>query len=245
LLALAFVAFKRRREGWAGVFVGLGLFKFPVTGPLTLICLLKGKWKFIVGFVLTACGLGAVSLLAVGPAGMIGYLNLLRGAARRPDYPPYAIEVSAMPNLRGFFHAILPAILPGFAIDIVVALASVSLIGYVAWQWRRVGSAEGPGFNRMFAAALLASLVAAYHLLIHDLSPALIAVLLILGSTRYPQGSLWRPAQRAALLALYVVPLCLLPLGVEPMYLLTPVLVLLVLAAMAGGPRAEADADMD
>jgi hypothetical protein len=165
---------------------------------------------------------------------MSAYFNLLADAMRRPTYPPYAIVVSAMPNLRGFFHAILGKVLPGSAINGVVALLSAFLIGYVALRWRHQGPGVGQSFDLMFAAALLISQVTAFHLLIHDLSPSLIAVLLTLGSARYPEGSPWRPARTAAIAALYVVPVCLLIFRVEPMYLLTPFLVLLAWVAMAG-----------
>ncbi|MGD1105143.1 MAG: glycosyltransferase family 87 protein [Terriglobia bacterium] len=234
LLSLAFVCLKRRRDGWAGVFVGLGLFKFAVAAPLALIFLLKGKWRLVAGFTWAAFMLGVVSLIAVGPAGMIGYVNLLVDTMRRPTYPPYAIEVSAMPNLRGFFHAILTSVLPGSTTNGVVVLASVFLIGYVAWRWHRQGPGEGQPFDLMFAAALVISQVTAFHLLIHDLSPTLIAVLLTLGSARYPERSPWRPARTAVIAALYVIPACLLMFHAKPMYLLAPVLVLLAWAAMAG-----------
>jgi hypothetical protein len=180
--------------------------------------------------------LGMVSLIAVGRAGMIGYVNLLVNTMRRPSYPPYGIDVSLMPNLRGFFHVILSPVLPGSAINGVVTLASVSLIGYVAWRWRRQGSGEGQSFDLMFAAALMISQVTAYYLLIHDLSPTLIAVLLTLGSARYPERSPWRITLTVVIAALYVIPVCLLMFHVEPMYLLAPILVLLAWAAMAGSP---------
>ena len=234
LLSLTFVSLKRRRDGWAGVFLGLGLFKFPVVAPLALIFLLKGKWRLIARFASTGLLLGLGSLLAVGRAGMIGYVNLLVDQVRRPDYPPYCIEVWKMPNLRGFFHVILSPVLPESIINLVVALASVTLIGYVAWRWRRQVSGEGPSFDLMFAAALATSEVTAFHLKLHDLSPVLMAVLLILGYARYPGRSPWRWARTAAIGALYVIPLCLLILRGAPMFLLTPVLILLAWAAMAG-----------
>lgn len=61
-----------------------------------------------------------------------------------------------------------------------------------------------------------------------------IAVLLILGSPRYPVGSPWRTARTAAIAALYVIPLCLLIFHAAPMFLLAPVLIALAMAAMAG-----------
>jgi hypothetical protein len=234
LLSLAFVCLKRRRDGWAGVFLGLGLFKFPIVAPLALIFLLKGKWKLVAGFTWAAFMLGVVSIIAVGRAGMIGYMNLLLDTMRRPTYPPYGIDVALMPNLRGFFHVILLPVLPGSAVNGVVVLASAFLIGYVAWRWRPEGPGEDPSLDRMFAAALAISEVTAYYLLIHDLSPMLLAILLTVGPARYPEGSFWRLVGMATVAALYVIPACLLVSGVRQMVMLAPVLVLLAWAAMAG-----------
>jgi hypothetical protein len=229
LLSSAFICLKRRREGWAGVLVGLGLFKFAVAVPLALIFLLRGKWRLIAGFGGAAIMLGVVSLLTVGPVGILSYVNLLLDMMRRPNYyPRYGTEVWMMPNLRGFFHVTLAPLFPGSTINGVVVLVSVFLIGYVAWRWRGQGAGEGPSLDLMFAAALVISQVTAYHLMIHDLSPTLLAVLLTLGSARYPEGSAWRPMRTFAIAALYVFPLCL------PRWALTPVLVVLAWAAMAG-----------
>ena len=172
--------------------------------------------------------------MAVGREGIIGYMNLLVDTMSRSAYRPSGIAVSQMPNLRGFFHALLASVLPGPFINGVVVLVSVFLIGYVAWRWRRQSSGEGPSLDLMFAAALAISQVTAYHLLIHDLSPMLIVVLLTLGSARYAEGSAWRATRTAVIVALYVVPVCLLTFQVEPLYLLAPALVLLAWAAMAG-----------
>ncbi len=234
LLSLAFVGMKRRNDGRAGVFLGLGLFKFPIVLPLVLILLLKGKWRLAAGFAWTAIILGVVSLIAVGRAGIMGYVNLLLDTIRRPNYSLYGIHVSLMPNLRGFLHAILGPALSGSAINGVVALASVLLIGYVAWRWRREDPGEGRSFDLMFAAALMVSQVTAYYVLIHDLSPALLAVLLTTGSARYAEGSCWVHARTAIIAALYVIPVCLLRFDSPPMYLLAPVPLLLAGAAMAG-----------
>ena len=234
LLSLAFVCMKRRRDGWAGVFLGLGLFKFPIVLPLVLILLLRGKWRLVAGFAWTAFMLGVVSLIAVGRAGVIGYVNLLADTMRRPNYSLYGIHVSLMPNLRGFFHAILWPVPSGSAVNAVVVLASVLLIGYVAWRWRRQGPGEGRSFDLMFAAALMISQATAYYVLIHDLSPVLLAVLLTVSSARYAEGSHWGHARTVIIVALYVIPVCLLRFNSAPMYLLAPVLLLLAWAAMAG-----------
>jgi hypothetical protein len=201
---------------------------------LALIFLLRGKWRVLAGLAAAGVALAAVSVIAVGPAGIAGYVNLLVDTMRHPSNPAYRIRVEAMPNLRGFFHGLAPASLPNFAVMGVVVLVSLFLLGYVAWRWRRQDAADGPAFDLMFAAALITSQVTAYYLFIHDLSPALVAVLLIVSGARYPEGSRWKLVRNIAVAAIYVLPACLLRLPGEPLFLLAPVLVLLAWVAMQG-----------
>lgn len=242
LLALVFVALKRRRDAWAGVFLGLGLFKFPLVLPLAVIFLLKAKWKLIAGFAAAAGALAALSLAAVGKAGMFGYVHLLADTMKHRASSPYLIEVSLMPNLRGFFQVVSSPVLSAGAINGVVVVASVCLIGYVAWRWRELPGQDGAVFDPMFAAALAISQVTAFYVLIHDLSPTLLAALLMMGSGRYVRGSARWAARAAAIAAVYALPILLMASRAKPVYVLAPVLILLAWVAMAGAESSTGDA---
>jgi len=50
LLLLAMISLEKNRDVWAGIFVGLGLFKFQLTLPLAAVFLLWRRSRFIIGF---------------------------------------------------------------------------------------------------------------------------------------------------------------------------------------------------
>jgi hypothetical protein len=91
----------------------------------------------------------------------------------------------------------------------------------------------------MFAAALTVSLVAAPHLYTHDLTLMLLAVLLVIGSSQWPEES----GQRVVLIAIMVILYCpvvyVLLLRWQAMYILAPVLVVFALAAISLARKAE------
>jgi len=118
----------------------------------------------------------------------------------------------------------------------------VCLIGYVAWRWRELPGQDGAVFDPMFAAALAISQVTAFYVLIHDLSPTLLAALLMMGSGRYVRGSARWAARAAAIAAVYALPILLMASRAKPVYVLAPVLILLAWVAMAGAESSTGDA---
>lgn len=89
LYALTFICLKRRQDYLAGMFLGLGLLKYHLVLPFALICLLRGKWRMMAGFVLTGSVLVALSFATVGSAGVLSYAHLLLDIARNPATPAY------------------------------------------------------------------------------------------------------------------------------------------------------------
>src|SRR5579862_3343953 len=68
VFSLSFVCIKRGEDLKAGIFLGLGLLKFPVVLPFALICFLRSKWRMMAGFAAAASVLALLSLFAVGTA---------------------------------------------------------------------------------------------------------------------------------------------------------------------------------
>jgi hypothetical protein len=228
--AFAFVFIKRRQDFWAGVFLGLGLFKFPVVLPFALICLLRGRWKLLGGFVSAASLVGALSITVVGVAGVHAYVDLLLDIMQKPINPPYwSISLSNMPTLRGFLGALLAGKVAARSIQAAAALVSILLIALTAWRWRHEDRAGGGSSDLMFAASLVVSEVAAPYLYTHDLTPTLLAVLLVIGSPEWSRNPACRLIVTVSVVILYI-PLYpfLVPLGA--LFLLAPVLVAFALA---------------
>ena len=176
---LSFISLKQGRDFRAGAVLGLGLFKFQFILPFALIFLLRRQWRFMKGFALTASGLGALSVIAVGWSGIWSYVNLLRRVASHPDNITYG-NAGDMATLQGFVHALLGRLLNHAAISVLVATSSVALVIWAARRWRATENQErSRNFDLMFAASIVVALVTGFHMFTHDLSPLLLALLLV------------------------------------------------------------------
>lgn len=171
LLGLAFVALKRGREFLAGVCLALALFRFQLVLPLLAVLLLRRKWKVLPGFAAVAAALAGVSAAVVGWQQTWNYprtvLQLSRAQAAG------AMNPTNMPNLRGIVSALAGE---GNAAHLLVAVISLALLGWAAWQW--TSDPAKPGFDLSFALAVVVAIMASFHLMAHDLSLLLLPLLL-------------------------------------------------------------------
>ncbi|HWY22003.1 MAG TPA: glycosyltransferase family 87 protein [Candidatus Acidoferrum sp.] len=231
---LAFISLKQGRDFRAGAILGLGLFKFQFILPFVLIFLLRRQWRFLKGFLATAAGLGVLSVVAVGWSGVWSYVNLLRSIAGHPDNSTFGAAIG-MGTVQGFVHAVLGRVLPAPAISVLVAVISLGLIGWIAWRWPEAASGRGSdlrSFDLMFAAAVVVALVTGFHMFTHDLSPLLLAMLLV--AAHFPGRG--RLALRLALgvpLVLFWIPfLYFALLAWHCVYLWFPVLMVFMMGAL-------------
>jgi len=242
LLSLTFACMKSGQDFLAGIFLGLGLYKFPIVLPFALICLLSRKWKLIGGVAAAASLWGVLSIIAVGPSGLRSYASLLFDIFKNPNDPAYwSMRVwDEMPTARGFFTVLLAGRVPAICINALLAAVSISLILLAAWRWRQEdGSGGEHSMGLMFAAALTISQVTALHLYSHDLTLMLLAILLVIGSSQWLQRSGQRMILLACLVILYAAPLYVLLLKWKAMYVLAAVLVAFALAAISLARKAD------
>ena len=233
VFSLTFVHLERRQDYRAGVFLGLGLFKFPVVIPFALICFLRSKWKMMMGFATAAVLLTALSLLVVGPVGAISYVRMLAAATARSGAPAYTTLPWDMPSLTGFLMTFLVSRISPRSIEATAAILGGILLLATARVWRRHDKlADGDSSGLMFAAALTLSLVTAPYLNLHDLSLMLLAVFLVLGSSQWASGSRWTVVLKTCIWILYIPPVYVLLLRHSKMSLLFPVLLCFALAAL-------------
>jgi hypothetical protein len=239
LYTLTFICLKRRQDYLAGMFLGLGLLKYHLVLPFALICLLRGKWRMMAGFGLTGFALAALSFATVGSAGMRSYVHLLLDIARNPANPVYESfsPRHIMPTVRGLFAALLGQGVSPAWINALAALASVGLVLFTAWRWRREErQGEGDSLGLMFAAALTVSLLVTPHLYTYDLALMLLVLLLMFNSPRWRNDVAWRRTLTVAAVILYA-PLYPLLFLHGASYLLVPVL--LVFALSGPGPAVQ------
>jgi len=242
LFSLTFVCIKRAQDFRAGVFLGLGLFKFPIVLPFAFICFLRSKWRLMAGFAAAASLLGVLSVIAVGPAGVQSYVNLLVDIVKHPDNPAYSNMRAweKMPTIKSFFATLLTGRLAPIHISVLATAVSASLVLFAAWGWRQGERYRGGNsLGLMFAAALAVSEVTTPHLYTHDLTLMLLAVLLVIGSPQWLVESSQRMVLIAAIVILYTPPVYLLLLRWQAMSILAPVLVAFALAAISLARKAE------
>jgi len=248
LYCLTFVSLKHQKDFRAGVFLGLGLFKFQLVLPFALICLFRQKWRLMAGFVSAALLLGVLSTLAVGPAGMASYIKLLFYIVKHPTDPAYIDVLPVdMPTVRGFLSVLLTGRLPLERINAVVAIISVFLVLFTAWRWRQEDRRKGGGSqNLMFAAALAITLMTSFHLYVYDLSLLVLVVLLVFASSQWSEPSNSRLVLNASIVILYLPPVYLLLRNWADPYLLWVVLVAFAFAVfglLGRSPRRDLDGD--
>jgi hypothetical protein len=174
------MSLKREKDFRAGIFLGLGLLRFQIVLPFALILLLLRKWRAMAGFSLTAGVLATVSVLVAGIAGMRSYVLLMLYLAKHATDPLFLINPRLMPTMRGFFGTLLQGRLPSTWSNTFIAMLCVSLILLACWQWQSHRPLE-----RAFSGALVASILAGYHVYPHDLVLLLLPILLMAGELRH------------------------------------------------------------
>jgi len=224
LYSITFIQLRGGRDLRAGAIFGLALFKFQFVIPFVLIFLLQRKWRFMKGFLATSTALGALSLVAVGGHGIISYIQLLVGIAAHPDNSSYGRAIG-MATVQGFLQPLLGGVLGHAAVSLIVAGVSIFLILWTAWRSRKAGlAADRRTFDLMFAAAIVVSLVTGFHMFTYDLSPMMLAMLLVAGHFPGRSQALLRLILGTTLVMFWIPPLYLALLARHCVYLWFPVL---------------------
>lgn len=206
LYGLAFLALETRRAFVAGLCLGMAVFKFQLVLPFVLVLLIRRQWRAVAGFVVTACGLLLVSAAVVGWSGVMAYpgfvLRLSRSGAQAGIYP------RDMPNLRGLVAGALH--LAGRPATLLIIALSIAFVALAAHRWRvpPAGAQPGRQFGLGFSLCLTITIIASYHLLVHDLSVLMLPILLV--AEPIVAGEIVGPARRVlltSLMALFLTPL--------------------------------------
>lgn len=229
IYALTLMQMQTERHFRAGVWLGLGLFKFQFVLPFAAIFILRRHWKFLKGFACSAGLIALLSLTAVGFRGIVGYLHLLSQVGSGPENVSYGAGVD-MPTLLGFVYAIVGRWLGAHSLLVVVAILSSALIAGTAWSPSWNAGAESAR-NLMLAASIAVSLICGVHMFTHDFAPLMLALLLTLAHFPSRENIGLRLALSIALLVFWTPPVYFLFVTWHCMYLMFPVLLMFVIAA--------------
>lgn len=199
LFTLTFVALKKGADFAAGCWLALGLFRFHMVLPLIFILLLQRRRKAVLGFVLMAAALTAVSVAVVGWKTTLAYPSYVWHLEQTMGRG--AIVPADMPNLRGLFDTILAGHVPPAAIHAVVVFLSIALVLLASAKWNPASS--GGVLDLVFSLTVVVLVLVSYHALIYDLSLLLLPILFL--ANRSPALSSAPGWTRAALFIPIVV----------------------------------------
>lgn len=228
LFAGAFVLLERERQLTAGFVLGFGLLKFQFVLPFILIFLLLRKWRFLTGFLLSACIVGVISLAAVGLQGMEQYFRFVMTIASNPQNQSFGSAVD-MPTIHGFLYAIFGERIGHLPLNIASALLSLFLLVWVATRWRL--AEFDTSTDLFFAAAIVASLVTSGHMFTHDFSPLILSLFLVVGHLRNAPSP-WRILLLLTLAIFWTFPIYFLAVAWHCLYLMCPVLLVFIFAVI-------------
>jgi hypothetical protein len=184
------LALRRGRDGWAGFFLGLALFKFQFVIPFVLV-LLFWKPKLLKGFALSTAIVVLLSLAMVGPAGLrsyAGYISAMAHDSEAAVSQLYKVDPRTNPTLRGLAYELAgrggESVSPAAANLLPVALGLLDVLCLLlAWKFMR---RELPAEIK-FAFAVLVALLLSFHLLMHDLTLLALPFVLLSGlRARWP-----------------------------------------------------------
>jgi hypothetical protein len=154
----------------AGAILALGLFKFPLVLPFLVVFILRGRARFLAGFVVVAGVLILVSIGTVGSAGIAVYIRYLASI----DALAPGVNISRdMPNLRGLLALVAG---PGLSLlsTAILIVASAVVLGIVTATWTNLES--NTDLPAQVSLNVLATILVSYHAHVFDLALLVIPI---------------------------------------------------------------------
>ena len=197
IVAAAYNLLHSHRPLLAGLVLSLAAVKFQYLLVLTCLLLLAGKRRLVLGIMLGATALLAVSAAVSGPRGLISYVGLLRDFSAHAGYG--SLHLDLMVSLRGFLAGI------GSKSHTLFLFGETGL-AVIALACTQARQDEASQFAALVTASLLISPYAHFADATVLLLPALIVVNRAITSPR-------RILLLAITAALFIVPLLLIAVG--------------------------------
>lgn len=197
IYTMTFLALKREREFAAGCLLACGLFKFHLVLPFVFICVLRQRFRFLAGFAAVGLILAVISILICGPGVITAYPNMF---LNRNDRALMNFQPEYAANLRGLVYLLWGSKVPGHAADVIVVIASLALLGFIARRWR------DSALELSFSAVVVAALLTGFHSFVYDLSLLLLPIAIVCGEMAKRQKLLSNSVLNTLLIVLFVPP---------------------------------------
>jgi len=242
LFASAFISLKKGQPFWAGILLGLGLFRFQLVAPFILLFLIKRQWRVIKGFSAAAVLVSCISVLITGWQGLIKYFSFLWEINQNLTDPEHQVRFAlyprAMTNLRGMLFTLFAGHVSDVVITIISSVCSVLILLWLYVFLKKKMSAGGD-IDLEFSMTIVVVLLVGFHVHLHDWSLLMLPILLVsnlLAALNPPLG-LERWTIRFTVLLLLMTPVYLALIGLEFVSLVY--LPLLVFARLISAMRAQ------
>jgi glycosyl transferase family 87 len=177
LLLAVFVALKRKRDGWAGFFLALGLYKPQLVLPMAGVFLVARRWRSLAVFSTSGVILVSISLGMVGWQGIFDLISILKSMGKYS----WIINPANMPNIRGLLYDWLQPGSLEWLTSATTVVTSAVLYAVCLYFWRGEFNVLDRDFDLKFALTIVTTLLISYHLYSHDLFPLTLSLILIFG----------------------------------------------------------------
>ena len=159
-LTLSMLAFSRGRRALGGALMGLLRLKPQYALLFPVVFLVKRRWRELAGMGTMGLGIAGLSLIMLGPGGMVSYMELLRSVDRFPPSPPTWEQF--MVNWRAVIMGVAPGVQETVGSALMLAAGIMTaLISLLAWRgdW----DPASPSFPIRVLATTLATVIATPH----------------------------------------------------------------------------------
>ena len=176
---LSFSAASRRADFLAGIWLGLGLFKFHIVLPIILVLALRRKGRTVLGFLLVALCLLLISIALVGWETLLYYPQYLWRVTQHPGLG--VMQAYSMPTLRGFLHGLARA--PAWhrlADWLYIPLALLGIVTAAAiWPSRDDSTRNQDLFVAGYSFCLVTAILVSFYFSGYDMMLLLLPALLL------------------------------------------------------------------
>jgi hypothetical protein len=178
---LTYNALRQGKELRAGIWLGLGLFKYHLVVPFAFVLLLQRRWRVLQGWLVAAIAEGAISWAMVGGAELLEYPRYALLINRQQHHS--VIVPENMPNLRGLLTGWAVFHPPPRVLELALALISVGILVWASSCWRSSDLTDTARWDAGFSVALVVTFLVGYHGYNQDMSILLLPVLLAADKT--------------------------------------------------------------
>jgi|SRR5579871_537831 len=202
---LTYGALRTRRDLQAGIWLGLGLFKFHLILPFAAILLLHRRWRAIRGILLSAGVEVAISWMVVGWKELLYYPIYVNSINRDPSL--HVILPRGMPNLRGLFMGWAWSASARPWVEGLLLAVSAGLLIWASRYWRPQDLTDPQRWDDGFCLAVVTTFVVGYHGYSHDLSIVLLPILILLDRALQLKAAKFGGVRNVILVLMFFSPL--------------------------------------